>query len=83
LLEQVIFIAGLANIILGLFNCIPCPPLDGAAVLERLIPSRHLGEYYRVQPALMFLPFILILLFRNQWADLINHIINWWSGLLV
>jgi Zn-dependent protease len=83
LLEQVIFIAGLANIILGLFNCIPCPPLDGAAVLERLIPSRHLGEYYRIQPALMFLPFILILLFRNQWAELISHIINWWSGLLV
>src|SRR6202451_4702689 len=26
LLELVLFIAGLANIILGLFNCIPCPP---------------------------------------------------------
>ncbi len=29
----------------------------------------------------MFLPFILILLFRNQWAELISHVINWWSGL--
>ncbi|HXW38801.1 MAG TPA: site-2 protease family protein, partial [Acidimicrobiales bacterium] len=83
LLEQVIFVAGLANIILGLFNCIPCPPLDGAAVLERFIPARHLGDYYRLQPALMFLPFILILLFRNQWAQLIDHVFNWWSGLLV
>jgi Zn-dependent protease len=83
LFEQVIFIAGLANIILGLFNCIPCPPLDGAAVLERLIPTRHLGEYYRLQPALMFLPFILILLFRNQWGELISHVISWWANLLV
>ena len=31
----------------------------------------------------MFLPFILILLFRNEWAQLIDHVINWWSGLLV
>jgi Zn-dependent protease len=83
LVSQIVFIGGLANIILGLFNCIPCPPLDGAAVLERLIPTRHLAEYYRIQPALMFLPFILILLFRNQWAELVNHVFNWWSGRLV
>jgi Zn-dependent protease len=83
LVEQIVFIAGLANIILGLFNCIPCPPLDGAAILERFIPVRHLDAYYRLQPALMFLPFILILFFRNQWSELIDHVFNWWSGLLV
>jgi Zn-dependent protease len=81
--EQILFIAGFANIVLGLFNCIPCPPLDGAAVLERFIPARNLPGYYRWQPALMFLPFLLILLFRNQWAELIDHVISWWSGLLV
>jgi hypothetical protein len=31
----------------------------------------------------MFLPFILILLFRNEWAQLLGHLIHWWSGLLV
>ncbi len=82
LLQQIVFIAGLANIILGLFNCIPCPPLDGAALLERFIPARNLPGYYRIQPALMFLPFVLILLFRNQWAELVDHVFNWWSGLL-
>lgn len=80
--SQILFIGGLANIILGVFNCIPCPPLDGSALLERLIPARHLGDYYRLQPALMFLPFILILFFHNQWAALIGHVLNWWSGLL-
>ena len=83
LLEQVLFIGGIANIVLGTFNLIPCPPLDGAAILERFIPARHLSEYYRLQPALMLLPFILILLFRNQWSELIDHLITWWSGLLV
>jgi Zn-dependent protease len=83
LLGQILFIGGIANIVLGTFNLIPCPPLDGAAVLERFIPDRYLPEYYRLQPLLMLLPFILILLFRNQWSQLIDHLITWWSGLLV
>jgi Zn-dependent protease len=83
LLSEILFIAGIANIVLGVFNCIPCPPLDGAAVLERFLPARMLPQYYNLQPFLMFLPLILILLFRNQWSELITHVISWWSGLLV
>ena len=83
LLQQIFFYAGIANIVLAVFNLIPCPPLDGAAVLERFLPARVLPEYYRLQPALMLLPFILLLLFRNQFAELINHLVTWWSGLLV
>jgi Zn-dependent protease len=83
LLGQILLIGGIANIVLAIFNLIPCPPLDGASVLERFIPVRLLPEYYRLQPVLMFLPFILILLFRNEWSQLIGHLINWWSSLLV
>jgi Zn-dependent protease len=83
LVGQILFIGGFANIVLGVFNLIPCPPLDGAAVLERFIPARSLPEYYRLQPFLMFLPFVLILFFHNQFSDLIYHVIAWWSGLLV
>jgi len=83
LVSQIFFLAGVANIVLGVFNCIPCPPLDGASVLERFLPSRMLPQYYNLQPFLMFLPLILILLFRNQWSELITHVISWWSGLLV
>jgi Zn-dependent protease len=83
LLSQIFFLAGVANIVLGVFNLIPCPPLDGAAVLERFLPARLLPEYYRLQPLLMFLPLILILLFRNEWSSFINQIINWWASLLV
>lgn len=80
--SQVFLIGGLANIVLGVFNLIPCPPLDGAAVLERFIPTHALPSYYRLQPLLMFLPFILILLFRNQFSELMYHVLTWWSGLL-
>jgi hypothetical protein len=30
----------------------------------------------------MFLPLILILLFRNQWSSLIDHVFAWWLSLL-
>ncbi len=82
LLGQILFLAGIANIVLGVFNCIPCPPLDGAAVLERLLPARLLPGYYNLQPALMFLPLILILVFHNAWSQAIDHIIHWWSARL-
>ncbi len=82
LVGKIFFLAGIANIVLGVFNCIPCPPLDGAAVLERLLPARVLPQYYNLQPFLMFLPFILILLFHNEWSQLIGHVITWWAGLL-
>jgi Zn-dependent protease len=79
---KILFIGGIANIVLGVFNLIPCPPLDGASVLERFLPARSLPRYYSLQPALMFLSFLLILLFHNQWSELIVHVITWWSGLL-
>ena len=83
LVQQIFFYAGIANIVLGVFNLIPCPPLDGAVVLERLLPARLLPGYYNLQPFLMFLPFLLILVFHRAWSTLINHIINWWINRLV
>jgi Zn-dependent protease len=82
LLQQIFFYAGIANIVLGVFNLLPCPPLDGAAVLERLLPARLLPQYYNLQPLLMFLPFLLILVFHNAWSALINDVITWWLNLL-
>jgi Zn-dependent protease len=76
LVQQIFFYAGFANIVLGVFNLIPCPPLDGAAVLERFIPERYLAGYYNLQPFLMFLPFLLILVFHNAWTSLINDLIT-------
>ena len=79
LLQEIFFYAGIANIVLGVFNLIPCPPLDGAAVLERFLPERYLAGYYNLQPFLMFLPLILIFVFHGAWSALINHVITWWE----
>lgn len=50
------------NIILGVFNLLPVPPLDGAHTLEGLFP-RSLGSLYeriRGNPGLGFLSFIVV-----------------------
>ena len=76
--------AGFANIVLGVFNLHPLPARStGPPCSSGSCPARLLPGYYNLQPFLMFLPFILILLFRNQWSELITHIISWWAGLLV
>jgi Zn-dependent protease len=49
--------AGLANITIGVFNLIPIPPLDGSAVIERLVPTRHLQRYYQLRPYGMLIVF--------------------------
>ncbi len=82
LISKIVLMAGFANIMLGIFNCIPCPPLDGAALLERFIPVRMLPDYYRMQRFLMFLPFALILLFHNQWSAFVDHVLSWWTARL-
>jgi len=78
LFDQILVLGGFANIMLGVFNLIPCPPLDGAAILERLLPARLLPGYWNLQPFLMFLPFLLILVFRGAWSDLVNHLYSRW-----
>lgn len=40
----------LLNVLLGVFNLIPVPPLDGSHVLEELLPSGMSEAYYQIRP---------------------------------
>ena len=59
---EILLAGGLANITLGVFNLIPIPPLDGSALVERLVPERHLHTYYRIRPYGMVVVFLAALL---------------------
>ncbi|MHB8438446.1 MAG: site-2 protease family protein [Acidimicrobiales bacterium] len=60
---QILLELGLANITVGVFNLIPIPPLDGSAVVERMVPDRHLHRYYRLRPYGMVIVFLFALFF--------------------
>lgn len=61
---------GIINLFLGVFNMLPIPPLDGSAVIERLMPRRHLPSYFALRQRLLPVVMILILLaYAFHWTD--------------
>jgi len=56
-LARALTILAVLNVILGLFNLVPLPPLDGASVLEGVAPRATAGMYQRLReiPAFDFL----------------------------
>ena len=56
-LARALTILVVLNVILGLFNLVPIPPLDGASVLEGAAPRTTAGLYDRLReiPAFEFL----------------------------
>jgi Zn-dependent protease len=59
LLEITVFFA-FVNLLLGIFNLLPIPPLDGSALVERLLPHDWLPVWYRFRPYGLLVIFLLI-----------------------
>jgi Zn-dependent protease len=82
LLDEVLFLFGVANVIIAVFNLIPIPPLDGAAVVEWFLPREWLPQYYRLR--MMSLVFVLFLVFLAPGAldSLFNFGTEWWGRIV-
>lgn len=51
------------NIMLGVFNLLPIPPLDGGHIISVFIPEEWKESYYRYQPAVLLILFGLFFIF--------------------
>ena len=58
------------NLLLGIFNLIPVPPLDGGRVAVGLLPNRQAAAYSRIEPYGMIL-IILLVFFTNIFSYVI------------
>ena len=50
LLIQLLSLGVLINLILGVFNLIPIPPLDGSRMVSSLLPWKYVNIYNRIEP---------------------------------
>jgi Zn-dependent protease len=57
---QILFSFALVNLFLGLFNLLPIPPLDGSALIERVMPASWIPHYERVRPYGLLVLFLLV-----------------------
>jgi Zn-dependent protease len=49
------------NLLLGVFNLIPVPPLDGSGILSGLLPPYYAEQYNRIKPYGFFIILFLLL----------------------
>ncbi len=61
LIVQIAFAFAVVNLFLGLFNLLPIPPLDGSALIERVLPARSLPAWHRFRPYGILVLFVLVL----------------------
>ena len=80
---QAIVLFGVINIVLAVFNLIPVPPLDGSALLERLLPTRYLPQYYRLRPYTILLILALVFFARGGLTAITGPFVDAWARLLV
>ena len=76
LAEALVAFAIFLNLILGVFNLIPLPPLDGSHILAGLLSPEAEIKYMRIQPFAFLILFFMLL--TGLLGLIISPIINLW-----
>jgi Zn-dependent protease len=73
---------GAINVILAAFNLLPIPPLDGSALVERVLPRRMLPRWRQIRQYSMALLLLVVLLLPQMLNGVFDAAIGLWFQLL-
>lgn len=79
---EVLLTLGVVNVILAVFNLLPIPPLDGSAVVERLLPARWWPTWLKVRQYSMGVLILLVLLVPGALTRVFSPALELWARLL-
>jgi Zn-dependent protease len=79
---NVVLEVGIINVVLATFNMIPVPPLDGSAVIERLLPAAWWPQWLKIRQYSFGLLFLLVFWAPRLLDNLFGITIRWWGHLL-
>lgn len=80
--DQLLFAFGFVNVILAAFNLIPIPPLDGSAVIERVLPKSWWPRYLQLRQYSMGIVLVLVLLIPQALDRVFSPALRLWAAIL-
>ena len=75
-LEEVVIRAFQVNVVLGIFNLIPIPPLDGSRILGALLPRHVYLRWSQLDQIGMIAIFVLIFVFNEQFWEVFSEVLD-------
>lgn len=69
------------NVVLGIFNLLPFPPLDGSKILYSILPERF--EYFLISYEKYMYLILIFLVLTDKIDNMLNPLIKWWFKLLM
>lgn len=74
--EEVVRLAYLVNVVLGIFNLIPIPPLDGSRIVGVLMNDATYARWVQLDQYGMIAVLALFFIFRDEFATLLGSALD-------
>lgn len=82
IVPQVLLWLGLMNVILAVFNLLPIPPLDGSALVERVLPTRWWPTWLKFRQWGFGILLLLVLVIPGALSRVFEPAMDQWLRLL-